>query len=422
MLKKRALRTLRVLIPAALWLLARGPLFAFQSVERATVTAVVVLTQAPLSNAVLHIAHNPAQRALRFSRGLGLVGVASHIPISLSSFAGSKPSPGGDPLQVTLTYKIANTGIQKTMQMQGTDPFIFSFTVPPADILTDAGSTPGLAYRLDALDLLNGKTGSFPSTDPTQFQPVNVGPMTFHVPAGGISATYSTGVSDGHFGYLYTRLDFPPSSGPVDVTIDEAAALGQPNSLVPAAFGSRFLSPYPEAYNITTTPPNYQFPVPVTLTMWYPSSQQTAGAPSLGMLNFSESQLAAYAYDQFGSEWRPASANQSLSNHTFTTRIIQGSYYGIFPSAALQPEDFRPPQKIITPNGDGINDVLEFGNLDADATIDIYNINGRRVRHLQGVFIWDARDDSGSIVESGVYIYQYSKDGKVVSGVVAVAK
>ena len=89
----------------------------------------------------------------------------------------------------------------------------------------------------------------------------------------------------------------------------------------------------------------------------------------------------------------------------------------------LAAQDFRPPQRIITPNGDGINDTLDFKNVTSATSINIYDENGRKVRHMQGVASWNGQDDDGHVVPSGVYIYQVNDgNGNIVSGIVAVAK
>jgi hypothetical protein len=87
----------------------------------------------------------------------------------------------------------------------------------------------------------------------------------------------------------------------------------------------------------------------------------------------------------------------------------------------LGAQDFRPPQKIITPNGS--NPTLNFKNVASNTTINIYDENGRQVRHMQGVPAWDGKDQDGEVVESGVYIYQINDGGgNMVNGIVAVAK
>jgi flagellar hook assembly protein FlgD len=95
----------------------------------------------------------------------------------------------------------------------------------------------------------------------------------------------------------------------------------------------------------------------------------------------------------------------------------------LFLVCPLAAQDFRPPQRIITPNSNGPNAALVFQNVTSSTSIDIFDENGRRVRHMQGVFSWNGQDDSGRVVESGVYIYQVKDgNGNTVSGVVAVAK
>ena len=78
---------------------------------------------------------------------------------------------------------------------------------------------------------------------------------------------------------------------------------------------------------------------------------------------------------------------------------------------------------MITPGSvDGFNDTLEFRALDPGDKVTILTSRGARVKSLQWPFQWDGRDESGRLVESGVYLYQYKKDGETISGLFAVAK
>jgi len=44
--------------------------------------------------------------------------------------------------------------------------------------------------------------------------------------------------------------------------------------------------------------------------------------------------------------------------------------------------------------------------------IKIFDITGRKIRSVSaGTGKWDGKDDGGTIVESGVYIYQFTVDG-----------
>ena len=54
--------------------------------------------------------------------------------------------------------------------------------------------------------------------------------------------------------------------------------------------------------------------------------------------------------------------------------------------------------------------------------VEIFDITGHRIRTMVDPFEWNGRDDSGKVVESGVYIYQYKVDGERVSGLIGVAK
>jgi len=128
--------------------------------------------------------------------------------------------------------------------------------------------------------------------------------------------------------------------------------------------------------------------------------------------------------------WRVLSQTQvDTTLHVVSGVSSHFSVFGLFvPGAAISgAASTRPATRIITPNGDGVNDTIIFSSDVTD--VRVYDIRGRRVRHLTaplaacgGAFCWDGKDDSGSVVESGVYIYQYSAQGTRVSGVVGVAK
>jgi gliding motility-associated-like protein len=83
-----------------------------------------------------------------------------------------------------------------------------------------------------------------------------------------------------------------------------------------------------------------------------------------------------------------------------------------------------PLRKIVTPNGDGANDFASFSGLVPPYTLKIFNVKGREIASLEDISspIWDATDEDGDIVESGIYIYQVEKDGSMVTGIIVVAK
>lgn len=102
--------------------------------------------------------------------------------------------------------------------------------------------------------------------------------------------------------------------------------------------------------------------------------------------------------------------------------------YAVFPAKALTDNDYRPKEKIITPaTVDGHNDYATFSGVSPADTINVYDVSGRKIREIvggQGSSTWDGKDDSGRLVESGIYIYQIKlhETGKIVSGTVVVAK
>ncbi len=60
---------------------------------------------------------------------------------------------------------------------------------------------------------------------------------------------------------------------------------------------------------------------------------------------------------------------------------------------------------------------------DVTFTIEIYGLTGRRIRTLRnGLNVWDGSDESGRVVENGVYIYQIHAGDEVISGTVVVVR
>ena len=84
--------------------------------------------------------------------------------------------------------------------------------------------------------------------------------------------------------------------------------------------------------------------------------------------------------------------------------------------------DARVSTPVITPNGDGANDVVEIdfvlaqfsGELEIEAGV--YDLSGRRVRQLVGetrpagayLEMWDGRDAGGAMVPPGLYLLRFS--------------
>lgn len=87
----------------------------------------------------------------------------------------------------------------------------------------------------------------------------------------------------------------------------------------------------------------------------------------------------------------------------------------------------KPDEKIFTPNNDGINDKVVFHGLSrkllaGDFAINIFDVRGRLIRSIKDVEYWDGKDSQGKIVRTGVYLYQYPYDNKVITGIIIVAR
>jgi hypothetical protein len=156
----------------------------------------------------------------------------------------------------------------------------------------------------------------------------------------------------------------------------------------------------------------------VQITMTYPAHQDG----TLGGLIGNPNDLAPYWLN--GTGWLVMGPrNLDAALHTISFASPHFSTYALFLSGAVGAADLRPRQRILTPNGDGKNDTVDFSGIGASDGVHIFDAKGRRVKTLQFPNLqWTGTDDEGRIVESGIYIYQYTANGERISGVVLVAK
>jgi hypothetical protein len=132
-------------------------------------------------------------------------------------------------------------------------------------------------------------------------------------------------------------------------------------------------------------------------------------------------------------KWIKLGATHETSEQVLTFRTSRLGSYQI--KIAAQLGDLSLVQvypRIITPNGDGANDVVvfQFGEADLSArslTGEIFDITGIKVGTLRpgndpGTMTWDGKTDSGSVVPSGIYIYQIDAGGEKANGTVVVAR
>jgi gliding motility-associated-like protein len=103
------------------------------------------------------------------------------------------------------------------------------------------------------------------------------------------------------------------------------------------------------------------------------------------------------------------------------------------PSAGLRSFSIRQvsPQRIFTPNGDGVNDRfrVSFDN-PADSPISsakVFDLTGAEVGEFRlnaagDALEWDGRNPRGSEVTGGVYVYRIQVDRDAFTGYVVVAR
>ncbi|MFH1540793.1 MAG: T9SS type A sorting domain-containing protein [Elusimicrobiota bacterium] len=178
-------------------------------------------------------------------------------------------------------------------------------------------------------------------------------------------------------------------------------------------------------------PSGLSFKKPAQLTLLYLDLDNNGKPESLDgtEIDTDETKLGIFWWDGF--EWRLVGGEVDTLLNTVSAKIMHFSLFGVFPIKPLTAADYRPKERIITPASvDTHNDFANFNKLDNEFEINIYDITGRKVITINQDSSsgprWDGLDESGNIVESGVYIYQFkAKVGdktKLVSGTIAVAK
>ncbi len=204
-------------------------------------------------------------------------------------------------------------------------------------------------------------------------------------------------------------LTFPVGSLPLNIMITVQKIRAQ---TLPQVEGQNAVSAYEFG------PSGLTFDRPVPLTFSFVDDNQDGLLDGTGI---NETDLRIYWFD--GINWRNMGGTVNPEDNKVTVNISHFSVYALFPAGPLTPSAVRPLEKIITPNGDGINDFAQFG-LTGEFEVKIVDIGGRLVRKLNNVNTWDGRKDNGEMAESGVYVYQVTSSQLVdkVTGTLAVAR
>lgn len=140
-----------------------------------------------------------------------------------------------------------------------------------------------------------------------------------------------------------------------------------------------------------------------------------------------EDDLAIYHFD--GMNWNSIAGTVDKTNCLVTANVNHFSKFKISVNYA-KPEISVIPD-YLTPNGDGIADVLHFyfstQNLLEKAEIKIYDVNGRVMRVIRtGITsntpYWDGRTEDGVLCEAGLYICVIESDAKRLVKTVQLVK
>jgi gliding motility-associated-like protein len=304
--------------------------------------------------------------------------------------------------------------------VEGPDPIAFAFEIPPNEF-TDAA--PILQYRITAQRLVyeNGQLNVIASTTMPSLTSFNTEPyITVNAQSNAAATLDAQGgrlsLPDGNPIDTESSIDVPAGvfAGPTVVTLDEIP-VGSP--LLPSIHGGGI-----RYYQAGADQPLNGL---AQISLLYPDFEFPGGADGIvDGTNVPVNSLGIFVWDGFS--WRRLGGAIDTRTGTIRAKIPMFGFFTIAPAPPLTPAGRRPEEKIITPNGDGINDLAIFAvdSLTENYRIEIFDIKGHRIKTIMAgsSLSWDGRDDSGGLVESGIYIYQYEVEGTRTSGFIAVAK
>jgi hypothetical protein len=266
-----------------------------------------------------------------------------------------------------------------------------------------------LSYRITSTDLFGNK--SYWPADGSFFQVGIAGAVTSSYGIGGGRLVLYDGNPDDE-----TVVDIP--AGALDAQIDVSMGELDPadDSIPPGnypALTKRAISVY------RFEPSGIIFKKPVKLSLLFPDVDRDGVVDGT---TYNIADLKVMWWDGF--EWRVMGTGIDAITSQAVTWTKHFSLYAVFPVSALTDDDYRPKEKIITPASiDGFNDFAVFGAIGINDTVNIFDVNGRRIRQLKNDnTIWDGKDDNGKVVESGLYIYQIKLTEKIINGTIVVAK
>jgi len=177
-----------------------------------------------------------------------------------------------------------------------------------------------------------------------------------------------------------------------------------------------------------TSVSGFEFNGPVDISFDYEAAVQ--GAPGISTLADALYGIGLLWHN--GVEYVKVGGSVNTENNTISIRTKQLGKYRIVNVLRATAFEFVQlwPRRIFTPNGDGINDTVNFIFENPKLSVvsgKIYDIHGAYVADIAPgdditSLVWDGKDKSGSYSRKGIYIYQIKCEGKVYNGTVVVAR
>jgi hypothetical protein len=190
--------------------------------------------------------------------------------------------------------------------------------------------------------------------------------------------------------------------------------------------------------------PNFSFTQPVaTVRLGYGSASASVGSPSFrngapatndsagALINVEF--LSLYWFN--GAEYVRVGATVLISDQSLYVQARSLGRYQVRAqrvSSAFALTRGSPYPRIITPNAaDNRRVFFFFDNPDGDDVVGtIYDIRGAKIRELRvndqsptpSSLVWDGKDDRGTVVRAGVYLYKIKAGKESVTGSVVVAR
>lgn len=160
------------------------------------------------------------------------------------------------------------------------------------------------------------------------------------------------------------------------------------------------------------------FKKPVTITFTYNDDKLTR-------IGYKEEYLHVLYFDDV--KWSNIGGKVNTVANTVKMDVYHFSMYKMSGKKDTV-KDVALSSEFLTPNDDEINDNLFFNinwNYAETLSIRIYDINGKQIWEYSGTdnsIVWNCRDMSNNIVESGVYLYVINVEKKTINGTVVVVK